>query len=76
MIDHGPLSITEYALLASIGGDSISGMDAPEIAATRPGWLGFMLRLNDRGLVAFVGKDWILTESGRAVKEGRPRNDA
>ena len=70
MIDHGPLSITEYALLASIGGDPISGMDAPEIAATRPGWLGFMLRLNDRGLVAFVGQD------GRAVKEGRPRNDA
>ena len=70
MIDHGPLSITEYAILASIGGDPISGMDAPGIAATRSKWTGLLLRLEDRKLIRF-NAGWVLTERGRSVIDGR-----
>ena len=70
MIDHGPLSITEYAILASIGGDPISGMDAPEIASARSKWTGLLLRLEDRKLIRF-NAGWVLTERGRSVIDGR-----
>ncbi len=69
MIDHGPLSITEYAILASIGGDPISGMDAPEIASSRSKWIELLHRLEDHGLIMF-NAGWVLTERGRSVING------